>query len=76
MTPEEFKAFVGRWPQDDDLERVNCPEAGKFGHTFCGRCRCGQPRFTHDTRRCDVDTREHREEANESVYMGTLPEGR
>lgn len=31
-----FKRAVGRAPQDDDLERANCPKAGALGHIGCG----------------------------------------
>ena len=31
-----FKAATGLAPQDDDLERCNCPKAGQMGHYACG----------------------------------------
>jgi hypothetical protein len=31
---ERFKSM----PNQDDLTRVNCAEAGTFGHGFCGLC--------------------------------------
>ena len=31
-----FKAATGHEPQDDDLDRCNCSEAGKLGHYSCG----------------------------------------
>ena len=36
ITAEQFKEYVGREPEDDDLERCNCVRAGQFGHTMCG----------------------------------------
>lgn len=36
MTEEEFIQKVGRAPTQDDLERVNCPLAGRIGHQNCG----------------------------------------
>ena len=33
---EAFKKATGTDPVDDDLERSNCPEAGKVGHWACG----------------------------------------
>lgn len=36
ITQELFKQYVGREPQDDDLERCNCNNAGKAGHGQCG----------------------------------------
>lgn len=35
---ETFKLKVGGPPGDDDLERVNCKDTGKFGHLLCGWC--------------------------------------
>lgn len=36
ITAADFRAAVGRPPQDDDLDRANCPLAGQPGHWFCG----------------------------------------
>jgi len=36
ITAELFKQYVGREPEDDDLERCNCKTAGEAGHTMCG----------------------------------------
>ena len=33
---EKFIEATGREPQDDDLERVNCKQAGEIGHMCCG----------------------------------------
>jgi len=45
-TAEEFEAMVGRPPQDDDLDRVNCPDAGLLGHLLDGVCGVHEvPRF-------------------------------
>jgi hypothetical protein len=46
ITAAMFKATTGREPQDDDLERVNCPTVGKPGHSQCGWCPVHQgPRY-------------------------------
>ena len=36
ITAELFKQYVGREPEDDDLERCNCEKAGQAGHMMCG----------------------------------------
>ena len=36
ITAEEFKAAVGREPEQDDLDRCNCDSIGDAGHTTCG----------------------------------------
>jgi hypothetical protein len=36
ITEELFKQWVGREPQDDDLDRCNCSKAGQAGHGQCG----------------------------------------
>jgi len=38
FTEEEFFALCGRWPENDDLDRLNCPDAGFPGHLQCGLC--------------------------------------
>lgn len=50
MTREEFIKITGMAPMNDDLERVNCPKAGQFGHKLCGVCPHGGPRFGCFTR--------------------------
>lgn len=41
-----FRIKTKRWPTDDDLERVNCKDAGNLGHMFCGWCeKHDKPRF-------------------------------
>jgi hypothetical protein len=35
ITPSQFTHFVGRKPESDDLERVNCRKTG-YGHANCG----------------------------------------
>jgi hypothetical protein len=46
ITAERFTAAVGRAPEDDDLDRCNCRDAGKIGHSGCGWCQeCDRPRF-------------------------------
>lgn len=47
LTPEEYRDSVGVYPKQDELERVNCSEAGKPGHLRCGWCmQCHAPRMT------------------------------
>lgn len=36
ITAEQFAAATGRQPENDDLERVNCPKVGQLGHFSCG----------------------------------------
>ena len=36
MSAVDFMVATGRAPENDDLERVNCPDAGKPGHMSCG----------------------------------------
>lgn len=36
ITRESFFAATGFWPEQDDLERCNCDQAGRIGHTMCG----------------------------------------
>ena len=38
MTAQEFEARTGYAPAQDDLDRVNCEEAGTVGHLCCGWC--------------------------------------
>ena len=38
MNAKEFKELTGCAPVDDDLERVNCKNAGEPGHSSCGLC--------------------------------------
>lgn len=46
VTEIEFNELVGRLPEQDDLERVNCEQAGTRGHSSCGLCKdCGYPNF-------------------------------
>ena len=42
---EEFYEMTGRLPERDDLERCNCPKAGKRGHHSCGICTHYKPIF-------------------------------
>lgn len=46
MTKEEFMAVTGFEPEQDDLERANCPKAGQLGHKACGVCEHGMPTWT------------------------------
>jgi hypothetical protein len=45
ITAEEFTRVVGSAPQQDDLERANCPIAGEMGHWGCGWCEHDKPRW-------------------------------
>jgi hypothetical protein len=36
ITAEYFYRATGDYPVDDDLERSNCPNAGKSMHKSCG----------------------------------------
>lgn len=46
MTSQMFTTLAGRNPEHDDLERVNCVDAGKIMHSLCGWCRtCMKPIF-------------------------------
>ncbi len=63
ITSVHFEDRVGRKPELDDLERVNCKHAGEFpNHQSCGWCTtCDLPRFMcgnrlHDTTPTDTDT--------------------
>jgi len=46
MNAEEFEKITGNPPENDDLERSNCEQAGQDGHKYCGLCdKCGHPKF-------------------------------
>lgn len=46
MTAEEFTQKMGRQPEADDLDRVNCTQIGHVGHLACGWCDfCDAPAF-------------------------------
>lgn len=45
ITEKEFFNSVGRLPEDDEMERVNCKSPGKFGHRMCGWCKHNRPKF-------------------------------
>jgi hypothetical protein len=59
MGAARFRELVGTDPEHDDLERVNCTEAGTTGHRMCGWCpehagprfRCGCLAGEDDARR-------------------------
>jgi hypothetical protein len=36
ITREKWLEVMGREPENDDLERANCPRAGEPGHFECG----------------------------------------
>jgi hypothetical protein len=41
----KFKEMTGREPENDDLDRCNCPKAGTKGHSACGICKHNLPVF-------------------------------
>ena len=45
MNAEEFHERTGSMPENDDLDRVNCEQAGEIGHSQCGVCEHGHPKF-------------------------------
>lgn len=47
MTSREFNRITGYAPELDDMERVNCQDAGTTGHQQCGVCEHGYPKFLH-----------------------------
>lgn len=36
ITSEYYQKHVGVAPINDDIDRCNCPDAGKIGHSSCG----------------------------------------
>jgi hypothetical protein len=43
---QQFYAATGYTPENDDMDRVNCTEAGNPTHSFCGWCNDhDKPRF-------------------------------
>jgi len=36
ITELDFIKATGKVPENDDLERCNCPKAGQLGHWQCG----------------------------------------
>lgn len=38
ITAEQFRQMTGHDPEQDDLERVNCPQVGQPRHSQCGVC--------------------------------------
>ena len=44
-TTDDFFQHVGRLPEDDDLERAMCSEAGTNSHKQCGVCIHMKPVF-------------------------------
>jgi hypothetical protein len=42
-----YEVLTGFAPENDDLERANCENAGETGHLACGLCStCGKPTWT------------------------------
>ena len=44
-TEADFVKATGRNPENDDLDRANCKEAGNPSHKSCGVCEHGLPVF-------------------------------
>ena len=42
---QDFLDNTGQEPEQDDLDRANCEEAGQLGHWGCGICIHKQPVF-------------------------------
>lgn len=61
MNEEEFTARFGHPPERDDLDRVNCEQAGQPGHIGCGVCE-------HDKPTCECETCFCR--LSQTVYSG------
>jgi hypothetical protein len=45
ISETQFYYATGRWPENDDMERVNCDKVGEIGHLCCGWCVHEQPTF-------------------------------
>ena len=46
ISREQFAEATGHKPQNDDLDRASCAEAGQVGHWSCGWCeQCNRPRY-------------------------------
>jgi hypothetical protein len=45
ITAEMFRECTGRSPEHDDLDRVNCEQAGMLGHLHCGWCKHERPMY-------------------------------
>ena len=45
MTKEEFETKFGKTTDPADLDRANCTQGGTCGHSQCGLCEHGTPRF-------------------------------
>jgi len=45
MTKEEFEAKFGKFTDPADLDRANCTLGGTRGHSQCGLCTHGTPKF-------------------------------
>lgn len=57
ITDKIFKAATGREPENDDLERCNCTQAGETGHYFCGwNTEKNLPRFMTEPH---INSRQH-----------------
>lgn len=62
-TEQDFILATEAEPQDDNMERVNCPDEGNPGHHACGWCEkhngprfmCGCLKFIRS------ETKEHRQ---------------
>lgn len=60
MTREEFIAAMGFEPENDDLERANCPKRGLM-HYGCGVCDHGKPTWAcHSCLAARINSRHER----------------
>jgi hypothetical protein len=67
ITREKFIEATGREPINDDLDRCNCPEAGKLGHWSCGwNIEHDKPQFMVGPRMRDIQ-----EEMNDIAQRST-----
>jgi len=61
ITALYFKLATGRDDTEDDLERVNCPNAGEIGHHNCGwNYKYNCPAFERTTTSEDRTPRDYR----------------
>ena len=50
ITEEMYALATGFAPENDDLERCNCPKAGQMRHAWCGwNYRANLPMFMDST---------------------------
>ena len=68
ITAKIFKQKTGEDPIHDDLERCNCPDAGKPSHQFCGWCP------DHDKPRSQCGCPANKQKAAEDTHANRLRE--